>query len=171
MSFGSTTKDLLDTADFFDVSFAEINFSNFPRKSNFRVIISDMCCNSRRKKQIFSQPLDASAPKAQRSIISSYATSPTELDNKLALSQNSQHSTARVLRFSGKLAKQAQLATSTNYNSARNNFSGYPFFKSNITTFSHRKTARDAGQITPCTWAFHCRWIIFSTCKTAESRL
>jgi len=54
-----------------------------------------MCCNSRRKKQIFSQPLDASAPKAQRSIISSYATSPTGLDTKLVVPQNSQHSTAQ----------------------------------------------------------------------------
>jgi len=54
-----------------------------------------MCCNLRRKKQIFSQPLDASAPKAQRSIISSYATSPTGLDTKLVVPQNSQHSTAQ----------------------------------------------------------------------------
>ena len=66
-----------------------------------------------------------------------------------------QHSTALVLRFSGKLAKQAQLATSTSYNSARNIISGYMHFKSNITTFSHRKTAHDAGKITSCSWAFH----------------
>ncbi|MBQ9281449.1 MAG: hypothetical protein IJ207_04530, partial [Treponema sp.] len=64
-----------------------------------------------------------------------------------------QHSTA--------LAKQAQLATSTSYNSARNNFSGYMHFKSDITTFPHRKTAHDVRQIMPCSWAFHCRWIIF----------
>ncbi|MBR4630917.1 MAG: hypothetical protein IKO57_10855 [Treponema sp.] len=36
-----------------------------------------------------------------------------------------QHSTAQHLRFSGKLAKQVQLATSTSYNSARNKISGY----------------------------------------------
>ena len=46
--------------------------------SNFRVIISDMCCNSRRKNQTFF-----------------YATSLTGLDNNLALPQNSQHSTAQ----------------------------------------------------------------------------
>jgi hypothetical protein len=34
MSFGSTTKDLLDTADFFDVSFAEIS-SAFTKFSAF----------------------------------------------------------------------------------------------------------------------------------------
>ena len=65
-----------------------------------------------------------------------------------------QHSTALVLRFSGKLAKQVQLATSTSYNSARNIISGYMHLKSNITTFSHRKTAHDAGKIMSCTWAF-----------------
>ena len=27
--------------------------------------------------------------------------------------------------------------------------------KSDITTFSHRKTAHDVGQSTSCTWAFH----------------
>ena len=54
-----------------------------------------MCCNVFRKKQIFSKMLDASAPKAQRSIISSYATSPTGLDTKLVVPQNSQHSTAQ----------------------------------------------------------------------------
>ncbi|MBR0487845.1 MAG: hypothetical protein IJJ70_09120, partial [Treponema sp.] len=34
---------------------------------------------------------------------------------------------------------------STSYNSARNIISGYTHFKSDITTFSHRKTAHDAG--------------------------
>ncbi|MBQ4555952.1 MAG: hypothetical protein IJA53_12685, partial [Spirochaetaceae bacterium] len=43
---------------------------------------------------------------------------------------------------------------STSYNSARNIISGYMHFKSNITTFSHRKTAHDAGKIMSCTWAF-----------------
>ena len=94
-----------------------------------------MCCNSRRKKQTFF-----------------YATSPTGLDNNLALPQNSQHSTAQhstaqhsTAQHSTALAKQAQLATSTNYNSARNIISGYTHFKSDITTFSHRKTAHDVG--------------------------
>ena len=82
-----------------------------------------MCCNSRRKKQI-----------------SSYATSPTGLDNKLALPQNSQHSTAQH-----STAQHSTAQHSTSYNSARNNFSGYMHFKSDITTFSHRKTAHDAG--------------------------
>ena len=133
--------------------FFKISPLNFPRKSNFRVIISDMCCNLRRKKQIFS-----------------YATSPIGLDNKLALSQNSQHSTAQhsTAQHSTALAKQAQLATSTSYNSARNNFSGYMHFKSDITTFSHRKTAHDAGQIKPCSWAFYFKHFRRHLCRNFQ---
>ena len=83
-----------------------------------------MCCNAFRKKIIFSKPLDASAPKAQRSIISSYATSPTGLDTKLSVPQNSQHNTTQ----------HNTTQHNTCYNFARNNFSGYAHSKSNSKT-------------------------------------
>ena len=103
-----------------------------------------MFANSCKKKQIFSHLLD---------IISLFVSKFTA-QHSTAQHSTAQHSTALVLRFSGKLAKQVQLATSTSYNSARNIISGYMHFKSNITTFSHRKTAHDAGKIMSCTWAF-----------------
>ena len=99
-----------------------------------------MCCNSCRKKQIPSQIISHLLD-----IISLFVSKFTAL----------------VLRFSGKLAKQAQLAISTGNNYARIIFSGYPCFKSNLQksltadTFSHRKTAQDAGKIMSCSWAFH----------------
>ena len=72
-----------------------------------------------------------------------------------------QHSTALVLRSSGKLAKQAKLATSTNYNSARNKTSGYMHFKFNsqksrmADTFSLWKTAHDVGLNEPSHLGFY----------------
>ena len=103
---------VMDTRNNENIAFFSIDYS---QKSNFRVIISDMCCNLCRKKQISSHLLD---------IISLFMSKFT-----------AQHSTS--------------------YNSARNIISGYMHFKSNITTFSHRKTAHDAGKITSCSWAFH----------------
>ena len=72
-----------------------------------------------------------------------------------------QHSTALVLRSSGKLAKQVKLATSTSYNSARNKTSGYMHFKFNsqksrmADTFSLWKTAHDVGQNEPSHLGFY----------------
>ncbi|MCI5520062.1 MAG: hypothetical protein MR424_09470 [Treponema sp.] len=72
-----------------------------------------------------------------------------------------QHSTALVLRSSGKLAKQAKLATSTSYNSARNKTSGYMHFKFNsqksrmADTFSLWKTAHDVGLNEPSHLGFY----------------
>ena len=72
-----------------------------------------------------------------------------------------QHSTALVLRSSGKLAKQVKLATSTSYNSARNKTSGYMHFKFNsqksrmADTFSLWKTAHDVGLNEPLHLGFY----------------
>ena len=43
---------VMDTRNNENIAFFSIDYS---QKSNFRVIISDMCCNSCRKKQISSQ--------------------------------------------------------------------------------------------------------------------
>ena len=91
-----------------------------------------MRCNSRKKKQIFF-----------------YATSPLGLDTKITL----------VPKFASHRIASHRIAShriaSHRYNSARNNFSGYPHFKSNsqksrtAATFSLWKTAHDIGQFTP----------------------
>jgi hypothetical protein len=55
--------------------------------------------------------------------------------------------------FVPKIHSTAQHSTAQHYNSARNNFSGYSYFKSNsqsnqmVATFSNWKTARGVGQI------------------------
>ena len=119
---------VMDTRNNENIAFFFIDYS---QKSNFRGIISDMCCNSCRKKQISSHLLD---------IISLFVSKFT-----------AQHSTAQH--------STAQHSTGNNY--ARIIFSGYPCFKSNLQksltadTFSHRKTAHDAGKITSCSWVFH----------------
>ena len=113
-----------------------------------------MFANSCRKKQISSQ-IFSHLLDIIYLFVSKFTAQHSTAQHSTAQHSTAQHSTALVLRFSGKLAKQAQLATSTSYNSARNIISGYMHFKSNITTFSHRKTAHDAGKIMSCTWAFH----------------
>ena len=64
------------------------------------------------------------------------------------------HSTAQHSTAQHSTAQHSTAQHSTSYNSARNIISGYMHFKSNITTFSHRETAHDAGKIMSCTWAF-----------------
>jgi len=109
----------------------------------------DMCCNSCRKKQIssqiFSHLLD---------IISLFVSKFT------AQHSTAQHSTAQHSTAQHSTAQHSTAQHSTSCNSARIIFSGYPCFKSNLQksltadTFSHRKTAHDAGKIMSCTWAF-----------------
>ena len=106
---------VMDTRNNENIAYFSIDYL---QKSNFRVIISNMCCNLCRKKQISSQ-------------IFSYLLDIISL-------------------FVSKFTAQH----STSYNSARNIISGYMHFKSNITTFSHGKTAHDADKIMSCTWAF-----------------
>ena len=121
---------VMDTRNNENIAFFSIDYS---QKSNFCVIILDMCCNSCRKKQIFSQIFSHLLD-----IISLFVSKFTA-QHSTAQHSTAQHSTAQH---------------STSYNSARNIISGYMHFKSNITTFSHRETAHDAGKIMSCTWAF-----------------
>ena len=91
-----------------------------------------MAMNLRKNSRFFSQLLDINSlfvPKI----------------HSTAQHSTAQHSTAQH--------STAQHSTAQHYNSARNNFSGYSYFKSNsqsnqmVATFSNWKTARGVGQI------------------------
>jgi len=81
----------MDTRNNENIAFFSIDYS---QKSNFRVIISDMCCNLCRKKQIssqiFSHPLDIISL-----FVSEFTAQHSTAQHSTAQHSTAQHSTAQ----------------------------------------------------------------------------
>ena len=133
----SSRLERMETYRFFQVLFSVWRLTNIPMKKKMRKTF--MLCS--KTTDFFDFTLD--------------------INSLFVPKFTAQHSTALVLRSSGKLAKQAKLATSTSYNSARNKTSGYMHFKFNsqksrmADTFSLWKTAHDVGLNEPSHLGFY----------------
>ena len=113
----------------------------------------------------FSLPIDI-----KLSLMPKFTAQHSTAQHSTAQHSTAQH-TARVLRFSGKLAKQAQLATSTIYNSARKINSGYTHFKQNNLFFPPCKSFRSAGQVMFCAVGFNFKYAILFGAKVLTRSL
>ena len=80
---------VMDTRNNENIAFFFIDYS---QKSNFRVIISDMCCNSCRKKQIFSHLLDIISL-----FVSKFTAQHSTAQHSTAQHSTAQHSTAQAI--------------------------------------------------------------------------